>query len=290
VAINCAALPETLLESELFGHERGAFTGASRSTRGLFSQANDGTILLDEIGDMPLSIQAKFLRVLQERQFYPIGSEKPVMVNVRIIVATNKNLEEEVARGAFREDLFYRLHVIPIHLPPLRERKEDIPYLADHFLKKIGQQMKKEIKGVTPRAMQSLMLYDWPGNVRELENVLEYAVAMTRQDRITEDAIVRTKNPYADGKSPGLTIHSERDLRVKPYKQAKFEFERGYLIHLLKSCGGKASEAAKLAEKSRTDFYELLRKHEIKVGNFKQRNGADDNQSNGKAISPSSAQ
>ena len=131
VAINCAALPETLLESELFGHEKGAFTGANRSTKGLFSQAHEGTIFLDEIGDMPPSIQAKLLRALQERQFYPVGSEKPVFVDVRIIVATNKQLEDEVAKGAFRQDLFYRLHVIPIHLPPLRERKEDIPHLAD---------------------------------------------------------------------------------------------------------------------------------------------------------------
>src|SRR5919109_5266032 len=161
VALNCAALPETLLESELFGHEKGSFTGAVRSTRGLFTQAHGGTLFLDEIGDMPPSIQAKLLRALQERQFYPIKSEKPVQVDVRIVVATNKNLEEEVAKGAFRQDLFYRLHVIPIHLPPLRERKEDIPHLAERFLKKVAQQMKKDVKGITPQAMQRLMLYDW---------------------------------------------------------------------------------------------------------------------------------
>src|SRR6201988_4192821 len=169
-AVNCAALPETLLESELFGHEKGAFTGADKSTRGLLSQANNGTFFLDEVGDMPLSIQAKLLRMLQDRQFYPVGSEKPVLVNVRIIVATNKDLEQEVAKGNFRLDLFYRLHVIPIHLPPLRERKEDIPLLADRFLKQIAQQMHKDLKGITPEAMQKLMLYEWPGNVRELEN------------------------------------------------------------------------------------------------------------------------
>jgi two-component system response regulator GlrR len=271
VAINCAALPETLLESELFGHEKGSFTGANRSTRGLFSQANEGTIFLDEIGDMPPSIQAKLLRALQERQFYPVGSEKPVQVDVRIVVATNKNLEEEVAKGAFRQDLFYRLHVIPIHLPPLRERKEDIPHLAERFLKKLSQQMKKDVKGVTPQAMQRLMLYDWPGNVRELENTLEYAVAMTRQDMITEDAVLQTKNPSADAGAEDLSPHMNIALKgpLKSYKEAKYEFERGYLIHLLKLCGGKASEAAKLAEKSRTDFYELLRKHEIKIESFK---------------------
>jgi len=271
VAINCAALPETLLESELFGHEKGAFTGANRSTKGLFSQAHEGTIFLDEIGDMPPSIQAKLLRALQERQFYPVGSEKPVFVDVRIIVATNKQLEDEVAKGAFRQDLFYRLHVIPIHLPPLRERKEDIPHLADRFLKKLSQQMKKDVKGVTPQAMQKLMLYDWPGNVRELENTLEYAVAMTRQDMITEDSVLQTKNSLASANQEDLNLQMNIALKgpLKSYKEAKYEFERGYLIHLLKLCGGKASEAAKLAEKSRTDFYELLRKHEIKIENFK---------------------
>jgi two-component system response regulator GlrR len=270
VAVNCAALPEPLLESELFGHEKGSFTGADRSTRGLLSQANNGTFFLDEIGDMPLSIQAKLLRALQDRQFYPVGSEKPVAVNVRIIVATNKNLEEEVAKGNFRLDLFYRLHVIPIHLPPLRERKEDIPLLADRFLKQISQQMKKKIKGITPEAMRKLMLYDWPGNVRELENTLEYAVAMTRHDMLTEDSILHTKGTAASSRSEDLaTFGNGSKGPVKSYKSAKYEFEKGYLVHLLKLCGGKASEAAKLAGKSRTDFYELLRKHEIRIDDFR---------------------
>ncbi|MGE5061819.1 MAG: sigma-54-dependent transcriptional regulator [Betaproteobacteria bacterium] len=270
VAVNCAALPEPLLESELFGHEKGSFTGADRSTRGLLSQANNGTFFLDEIGDMPLSIQAKLLRALQDKQFYPVGSEKPLAVNVRIIVATNKNLEEEVAKGNFRLDLFYRLHVIPIHLPPLRERKEDIPLLADRFLKQISQQMKKKIKGITPEAMRKLMLYDWPGNVRELENTLEYAVAMTRHDMLTEDSILHTKGTTASSRTEDLaTFGNGSKGPVKSYKSAKYEFEKGYLVHLLKLCGGKASEAAKLAGKSRTDFYELLRKHEIRIDDFR---------------------
>jgi two-component system, NtrC family, response regulator GlrR len=271
VAVNCAALPEPLLESELFGHEKGSFTGADKSTRGLLSQANNGTFFLDEIGDMPLSIQAKLLRALQDKQFYPVGSERPVAVNVRIIVATNKNLEEEVAKGNFRLDLFYRLHVIPIHLPPLRERKEDIPLLADRFLKQISQQMKKKIKGITPEAMRKLMLYDWPGNVRELENTLEYAVAMTRHDMLTEDSILHTKGTTANSaRTEDLaTFVNGTKGPVKSYKSAKYEFEKGYLVHLLKLCGGKASEAAKLAGKSRTDFYELLRKHEIKIDDFR---------------------
>ena len=173
IAINCAAIPETLLESELFGHEKGAFTGAVRSTKGLFTQAHEGTLFLDEIGDMPLTIQVKLLRALEERQFYPVGSEKPVSVDVRVVVATKKDLIEEVKKGQFREDLFYRIHVIPIILPPLKDRKEDIPYLVEHLLKKICQQMKKPVKGLTPKAMQKLMQHDWPGNVRELENILE---------------------------------------------------------------------------------------------------------------------
>jgi two-component system response regulator GlrR len=170
VAINCAAIPETLLESKLFGHEKGSFTGAIRSARGLFSQAHEGTLFLDEIGDMSLGVQSKLLRVLQERNFYPVGSEKIVEVDVRLIVATNKDLEEQVKQGLFREDLFYRIHVIPIHIPPLRERKEDIPPLVEHFIKKYGLQMNKEVKGLTPLAMQKLLLHDWP----ECSRVGEY--------------------------------------------------------------------------------------------------------------------
>src|SRR5438093_3684914 len=189
VALNCAALPETLLESELFGHEKGSFTGAVRSTRGLFTQSHAGTLFLDEIGDMPLSTQSKLLRALQERQFYPVGSDVPVEVDVRVLVATNKLLEEEVKKGLFREDLFYRIHVIPIHLPPLRERKEDIPHLVDHFLKGFAEQTKREVKGLTPQAMKKLMDYDWPGNVRELENIIEYGVVMA-EGLITDDLIL----------------------------------------------------------------------------------------------------
>jgi two-component system, NtrC family, response regulator GlrR len=256
VAVNCAALPEPLLESSLFGHEKGAFSGAIRSARGLFLQADRGTIFLDEIGDMPLSIQAKVLRVLQEKHFYPVGSEKLTEVDVRIIVATNKNLEEQVKQGLFREDLYYRIHVIPIHLPPLRERKEDIPPLVEHFLQKFLRQVKKEIKGITPEAMQKLMLYDWPGNVRELENVLEYAVAMSDKDVITEDLILRTKAAVAQAP-------------IQPLKDARDAFERNYLIYLLEIAKGKVSEASRLAGKYRADFYLLLKKHNLNPDDFK---------------------
>jgi two-component system response regulator GlrR len=257
VAINCAALPETLLESQLFGHEKGAFTGALRSTKGLFTQAHEGTIFLDEIGDMSLPIQAKLLRVLQERQFYPLGSGKALEVDVRVIVATQKDLTEQVKQGLFREDLFYRIHVIPIHLPPLRERKEDIAPLVEHFLKKFNRQMKKEIKGLAPAVMQRFMLHDWPGNVREVENTIEYAVAMSQQDFITEDFILR-----ADSLGPTAAP-------LKPLKEARDAFEKDYLSSLLKVCEGNVSQAAKLAGKYRADFYDLLKKHGLNVADFK---------------------
>jgi two-component system response regulator GlrR len=256
VAINCAALPEALLESQLFGHEKGAFTGAVRSTKGLFTQAHEGTIFLDEIGDMPLAIQAKLLRVLQEQQFYPVGGEKPLTVDVRVIVATQKNLEEQVKQGFFREDLFYRVHVIPILLPPLRERKEEIPFLVEHFLRKFSQRMKKEIKGLAPRALQKLMLYEWPGNVRELENTVEYAVAMSQEDVISDDSIL-----------PARAVDSPEP--IKPLKEARDDFERGYLAHILKLSGGKVTQAAQMAGKYRADFYDLLKKHGLKTEDFK---------------------
>ena len=256
VAINCAALPEPLLESELFGHEKGAFTGAIRKTPGLLTQANKGTFFLDEIGDMPLSIQAKLLRVLEERKFYPVGAEKPVEVDIRLIVATNKDLDAEVKKGAFREDLFYRIHVIPIFLPPLRDRGEDIPPLVEHFIEKFNERTKKEIKGLAPQAMQRLMLNDWPGNVRELEHVIEYAVAMTQTDVITEDLIL-------------LRTKSSAEEPWRPLKQAKGAFEKNYLIRLLELSGGNVSQAARLAGKYRADFYDLMRKYGLSVDDFK---------------------
>ncbi|HOD74981.1 MAG TPA: sigma-54 dependent transcriptional regulator [Syntrophorhabdaceae bacterium] len=261
VAINCAALPEPLLESNLFGHEKGAFSGAIRETKGLFPQAHGGTIFLDEIGDMPLSIQAKILRVIQERKIRPVGSEKVIDVDVRIVTATNKNLEEQVRLDLFREDLYYRIHVIPIQLPPLRERKEDIPPLVDFFLQKAGALMRKDIKGVTPEAMQKLMLYDWPGNIRELENVIEYAAAMTDREYITEDLVFQTKG-----------VVSQEPLR--PLREAKEAFEKSYLIHLLEICKGNITEVAKCAGKYRADLYDLLRKHNLRPEDFKKRESA----------------
>jgi two-component system response regulator GlrR len=270
VALNCAALPETLLESELFGHEKGSFTGAVRSTRGLFTQAHGGTLFLDEIGDMPLATQSKLLRALQERQFYPVGSDVPVEVDVRVIVATNKDLQEYVKKGLFREDLYYRIHVIPISLPPLRERKEDIVPLVESFLKKCSQQMKKEVKGFTPEALRKLMLHDWPGNVRELENTIEYAIAMTQSEVITEDYVLQTKTVLPEnGQGLWHENYGVSNQTLKPLKDARDAFERDYLVQVLAMTEGNVSQAAKLAGKYRADFYDLLKKHDIKVEEFK---------------------
>lgn len=257
IAINCAAIPETLLESELFGYEKGAFTGADRRSEGMFQRADKGTILLDEIGDMPLSIQAKFLRVLQEQQFYPLGSKTPVNVDVRVVCATNKQLEEEVKKGDFREDLYYRIHVIPVEIPPLRERKEDIPFLVEHFLKKLRKIMHKNLKGFTPEAMQKLMLHKWPGNVRELENTVEYASVMAQKELINEDLILGTMQ------TPVETLET--------LKEARASFEKDYLVKLLKFTGGNVSKAAKFAARYRADFYNLLKKHQINPKDFKTR-------------------
>jgi two-component system response regulator GlrR len=255
VAINCAAIPETLLESELFGYEKGAFTDAKRSHGGLFAQSHQGTIFLDEIGDMSLSVQAKLLRVLQEKRFYPLGSGRPIEVDVRVIVATNKDLEAEVKNGSFREDLFYRIHVVPIDLPPLRQRKEDIPPLAEHFLREISQRMEKDMKGISAMAMQKLMLYDWPGNVRELENTIEHAVAITQHDVISEEIILPAKDLPAKP--------------LKPLKEAVEDFRKGYLVRLLEFTKGNVSKAAEMAGRYRADFYNLLKKHNLKPEDFK---------------------
>jgi two-component system response regulator GlrR len=276
VALNCAALPETLLESELFGHEKGAFTGALRSTKGLFTQAHGGTLFLDEIGDMPLATQSKLLRALQERQFYPVGGDSPVEVDVRVIVATNKDLQEHVQKGLFRDDLFYRIHVIPIQLPPLRERKEDIVPLVDQFLKKFSQQMKKDVKGITPEVLKMLMLHDWPGNVRELENAIEYAVAMTQKDVITEDCVLQPKSFAADG-AKGLPHQKylNGDEALRPLKDARDAFEKDYLVQVLSMTDGNVTQAAKLAGKYRADLYDLLKKHDLSVESFKKSKTSD---------------
>lgn len=263
VPINCGALPEGLLENELFGHIKGAYTDARESKEGLFAQADGGTIFLDEIGDTTPPLQVKLLRVLQEKEFKPLGGDRSVKVNVRVIVASNKNLKKAVEKGEFREELFYRVHVVPIYLPPLRERKEDIPLLADHFLRKYNQEMAKDIRGFTPAAMQKMMLYHWPGNIRELENTIERAVVLTTHDLMeVEDFFPLVAYPEKIADKPDKDgIHS--------YKETKEEFEKEYLVQLLRQTRGNVSQAAKLAKRYRGDLYRLMKKYGFKGQDFK---------------------
>ncbi len=257
IAINCAAIPEALFESELFGYEKGAFTGADNRKKGIFSQAHTGTLFLDEISEMPLSLQVKLLRVLEDTAFYPLGGEKINKVDVRIVVASNKDLKKEVENCTFREDLYYRVHVISIKLPPLRDRKEDIPLLARYFLKKYTKNMNKVIKDFSSSALQKMMLHHWPGNVRELENTVEYAVVMAAQNVITDDLILSSHEDVSEG--------------LKCFKSAKEDFEKEYLVQLIGLTNGNVSQAAKLAGKYRADLYDLLKKYNLKPIDFRKK-------------------
>lgn len=254
IAINCAAIPENLLESELLGYEKGAFTSADRSREGLFARAHGGSFFFDEISELPLSMQAKLLRILEEKEFYPLGSNRKVIVDVRIIAASNCNLKKRVADGLFREDLFYRIHVIPILIPPLRERKEDILPLARHFLAEFSKDTGKNVNDISPSAVRKLMESRWPGNVRELENAMEYAVAMATGEVVTPELI--SGSPSGKGNPP-------------PLRDAKENFEKDYLIKLLEINRGNVSHAAKVAGKYRADFYVLLRKHGLDPMDFR---------------------
>jgi two-component system response regulator GlrR len=257
VAINCAAIPEMLFESELFGYEKGAFTGAIQNKQGLLSQAQGGTFFLDEISEMPLSMQVKLLRVMQEKEFFPVGGRKNIKMDIRFIATTNKNLKEEVTKGTFREDLFYRIYVIVIQLPPLRERKGDIPVLSHYFLDKLTKEMNKKITGFSSAALQKLMLYSWPGNVRQLQNAIESAVTMSNEDIISDDLIL-----------PGLNADVNN---LKPLKDAKENFEKDYLLQLIELTDGNMAQAARLAGKYRADLYELLKKYDLKPSDFRKR-------------------
>jgi len=255
VSINCTALNETLLESELFGHEKGAFTGADKKRDGLFLHADKGTVFLDEIGDIPPSMQAKLLRAIQEREIQRIGSDRPIRIDVRIIVATNRHLEQEVKEGRFREDLFYRLNVIHIRIPALKERPDDIPLLAQHFLNRYAQKNRKPFKGFTPVAMNALMKHSWPGNVRELENAVERAVILSMGQYVSEKDlpadVVKDFRPD-DGSRTPLTELGGKSLD---------EVETMALIQTLKQTGGNKSEAAKLLNITRTTLNNKIKKY-----------------------------
>ncbi len=259
VEINCAAIPENLLESELFGHVKGAFTGAISNKRGLFEIASGGTLFLDEIGEMPVSLQGKLLRAIQERAFRRVGGNDLIRVDVRIISASKRDLKEGVGEGSFRDDLYYRLNVVSITVPPLRDRKGDIPILAHHFLNKYAVEMGKPIKKISPEAMRLLLRYDFPGNVRELENIIERAVILENKDQITPDSLPETLKegegadyPYTEFLQEGVSLD-----------EVVSEIERNFLIKALEMTGGNKTEAAKLLNISFRSLRYRLEKYGI---------------------------
>ncbi len=256
VAINCGALPEHLLESELFGHARGAFTGAVSNREGLFQAAEGGTLFLDEIGDMPVALQVKLLRVLQERKVRPLGSNRDIEINVRIISATHRDLPKAMARGEFREDLFYRLNVVNLKIPPLSERTEDIPLLANHLLRQSADRHKPFVRAFSSDAMKRLMAAKWPGNVRQLVNVIEQCVALTSSP-VIGDALVEQA---LEGENTALPT----------FVEARNQFELNYLRKLLQITKGNVTHAARMAGRNRTEFYKLLSRHELDANDFKE--------------------
>lgn len=259
VAINCGAIPEGLLESELFGHVKGAFTGAIRAKQGLLEQADGGTLFLDEVAELSPALQVKLLRVFQEYAFYPVGGVKPVKVDLRLIAATHQDLWKAIGEGRFREDLFYRIHVIPLYLPPLRERLEDVPLLTQHFLRLFSKDPTRDLADFSPEAMQRLMLHRWPGNVRELANVVERAVALSAGGTITPAHLLLGREESGVARQ-----------QLLPLNEAREEFERAYLFQLLTATAGNVSRAASMAGRYRAEFYKLLHKHDLNPDAFRQ--------------------
>lgn len=255
IPINCGALPEALLESELFGHIKGAFTGALRDQLGLFRAADGGTLFLDEIGDMPLTLQVSLLRVLQERQVRPVGSTESHPVDVRVISATHRDLEHDMEEGGFRQDLFYRLNVVNLELPPLSARREDISLLATHFLQNSAKGSRGDVRAFSPDAMALLVSAPWPGNVRQLENVVQQTVALA-QSRVIPESLVRE------------ALTHEADL-LPSFNDARHQFERDYLVKVLKLSEGNVTQAARIAQRNRTDFYKLMQRHKLSAATFK---------------------
>ena len=255
VAVNCGAIPEGLLESELFGHKKGSFTGAVADRRGLFQAAQSGTLFLDEIGDMPLPLQVKLLRALEERRVRPVGSHESLEVDVRVIAATHRKLEERIASGEFREDLYYRLNVVKLYIPALAERREDIPLLASEFLSRLGTRYRRGQLALAPDAMELLVSAPWPGNVRQLLNVIEQAVALAATEVIPESLVRQALDAG--------------DTALTPLDEARRAFERDYLVRILKITGGNVTKAARLAGRNRTEFYRLLERHSLEPGMFK---------------------
>jgi len=250
VAVSCSALPESLLESELFGHEKGSFTGAYAQKKGKFEFANGGTLFLDEVGEMSANIQVHLLRVLEEKEFTRVGGNEPIRVDVRVISATNKDLRKAIEKQEFREDLYYRLNVVNIELPPLRERKDDVPLLAEHFLHKFAMENQKEITGFSPEAMELVLDYDWPGNVRELENAIERAVILAK------DSIITIADLPQENLSPAYSTTPRKNLK---------EVERGHIWSVLRETGENYSEAARILGISRMTLYNKAKEYGFDV-------------------------
>lgn len=257
IAVNCGAIPEHLLESELFGHEKGAFTGANTRYEGLFMAANGGTLFLDEIGDMPVSLQVKLLRVLQDLEVRPVGSVKTLPIDVRIISATHLDLEKAVSDGDFREDLYYRLKVVPLHMPGLEERSDDIPLLADYFLKKYTAQNRKSSMQFASAALEYLSASSWPGNVRQLVNVVDLCATLSRSNVIPLSIVKKA----LQGR-PG---------HIQTLKEVKQNCEKQYLISVLRITNGHVANAAKIAGRNRTEFYKLMNQHKLDAAKFRHR-------------------
>ncbi len=257
VAINCSAMAENLLESELFGHEKGAFTGATRTHKGLFQSAEGGTLMLDEIGDMPMRLQVKLLRALQEHQVRPVGSTEALQVDVRVISATHRDLQTLLREGRFREDLYYRLNVVNINIPTLDARREDIPLLVANFLQTIALEAGQERKVYAPEAVEMLVTAEWPGNIRQLYNVVRQNVALSRSPVISAELVQQSLG--------------ERGGKLASFTDARDEFTRNYLSQILQITMGNVSQAARLAKRNRTDFYKLLARHELNPDQFKTR-------------------
>ncbi len=287
VAINCSSIAETLFESELFGHEKGAFTGADQRQIGRFQYADGGTIFLDEIGDLSLAMQVKLLRVLQERKFTPVGSNREIEMNVRLIAATNRNLEEAIQKGSFREDLFYRLNVIPIFLPPLRDRKDDIERLVPHFVNKFNLIHQKQVTGVAPMAMEALLKHQWPGNIRELENVIEHSFVIENTNQITVASLPGHLRPaLKDGTRPlnpdetDLSTPDTFDATLTEeaigggagldYKSHKEQFEKDFIIKALKTFRGRINQTALHANIPKKTLLRKLQKYNIKAEDFRE--------------------
>lgn len=257
VPVNCGGIPETLLESELFGYKKGAFTGADRNKKGLFQEADGGTIFLDEIGELPLSLQVKLLRVLQDNEIRPVGDSKSMKIDVRVVAATAKNLEEEVHKGTFREDLYYRLNVLTIKLPPLKQRAEDIPLLCKHFIRRFNKILEKDVKGLTPDAMAQMLAYPWPGNVRELENVLERAMIITDDSQLAAEHFLLEQT--RDGRSPqSPTIFESLSL-----KAAQKVVEKDLITRALQETDGNRTRAAGLLEISHPSLLSKMKAYAI---------------------------